>query len=56
MEVCILDAMRAGYVMRGEATMPRQGKSGPWRVSHRYEWDRRVLLEDPVDDDMLELS
>ncbi|WP_413625940.1 flavin-containing monooxygenase [Luteibacter sp. Lutesp34] len=56
MEVCILDAMRAGYVARGEATMPRQGKSGPWRVSHRYEWDRRVLLEEPVGDDALELS
>jgi cation diffusion facilitator CzcD-associated flavoprotein CzcO len=55
-EVCILDELRAGYVARGEASMPRQGRNGPWRVSNRYEWDRRILLEEPLDDAALELS
>jgi monooxygenase len=52
-EACILDALKAGYVMRGEAQLPRQGKDGPWRVTHRYEVDRRVLLDDPIDDGIL---
>lgn len=56
LDVCILDALRAGYVARGESSMPRQGKSGPWRVTHRYEWDRKVLLEAPISDAALELS
>jgi cation diffusion facilitator CzcD-associated flavoprotein CzcO len=56
LDVCILDELRAGYVARGEASMPRQGRSGPWRVSHRYEWDRRTLLEAPLDDPALVLS
>lgn len=56
LDVCILDALRAGYVARGEASMPRQGRSGPWHVTHRYEWDRKVLLEGPVEDAALELS
>ncbi|NID15299.1 NAD(P)-binding protein [Luteibacter yeojuensis] len=56
LDVCILDQLRAGYVARGESTMPRQGRNGPWRVSHRYEWDRRTLLEEPLDDPALVLS
>ncbi|SEM22022.1 Predicted flavoprotein CzcO associated with the cation diffusion facilitator CzcD [Luteibacter sp. UNCMF331Sha3.1] len=56
LDVCILDALRAGYVERGEAAMPRQGKTGPWRVSHSYERDRRVLLREPIEDSALQLS
>lgn len=52
----ILDALKAGYVSRGGHTMPRQGRSGPWRVTHRYGHDRRVLLADPVDDAFLRFS
>jgi cation diffusion facilitator CzcD-associated flavoprotein CzcO len=53
LDTCIMDALRAGYVMRGEAQLPRQGTDAPWRVTHRYEVDRRVLLDDPIDDDAL---
>jgi cation diffusion facilitator CzcD-associated flavoprotein CzcO len=56
LDVCILDALTSGYVMRGEAALPRQGKDAPWRVTHRYEVDRRVLLDDPVDDAWLRMS
>ncbi|UPG93274.1 flavin-containing monooxygenase [Luteibacter aegosomatissinici] len=50
---CIMDSLHAGYVMRGEAQLPRQGREGPWHVTHRYETDRRVLLDDPIDDGIL---
>lgn len=56
LDVCILDALTSGYVTRGEAALPRQGREAPWRVTHRYEVDRRVLLDDPVDDGWLEMS
>ncbi len=56
LDVCILDALTSGYVMRGEAALPRQGREAPWRVTHRYEVDRRVLLDEPVDDDCLRMS
>ena len=52
-DACIMDSLHAGYVMRGEAQLPRQGRSGPWHVTHRYEADRRVLLDDPIDDGIL---
>ena len=56
LDVCILDALTSGYVMRGEGALPRQGRDAPWRVTHRYEVDRRVLLDEPVDDAWLEMS
>jgi cation diffusion facilitator CzcD-associated flavoprotein CzcO len=56
LDVCILDALTSGYVMRGEAALPRQGRDAPWRVTHRYEVDRRVLLDEPVDDAWLRMS
>jgi cation diffusion facilitator CzcD-associated flavoprotein CzcO len=53
---CIMDALTSGYVTRGEAQLPRQGREGPWRVTHRYEVDRRLLLDEPVDDAALEFT
>ncbi|MGA7436651.1 MAG: NAD(P)/FAD-dependent oxidoreductase [Luteibacter sp.] len=54
-EACIMDALRAGYVMRGESQLPRQGKNRPWQVTHRYEIDRQILLDEPIDDPALEV-
>jgi cation diffusion facilitator CzcD-associated flavoprotein CzcO len=51
---CIMDALHAGYVLRGEAQLPRQGREGPWRVTHQYETDRRVLVTEPIDDPALD--
>jgi cation diffusion facilitator CzcD-associated flavoprotein CzcO len=49
----ILDALKAGYVRRGGALMPRQGRDVPWRVLHHYEKDR-VMFRRSVDDPALE--
>jgi monooxygenase len=56
LDVCILDSLTSGYVQRGESELPRQGMQSPWRVTHRYEVDRRVLLVDPIDDAWLHMS
>ncbi len=52
-EASILDGLSAGYVARARKRLPRQGRSGPWRVPHDYPSDRRMLLDDPVTDDAL---
>jgi monooxygenase len=49
----ILDALRAGYVQRGGAVMPRQGRDAPWRVLHHYEKDL-VMFRRSIDDPALE--
>ncbi len=52
----ILGSLSSGYVQRGAAVLPRQGRDLPWRVLHNYERDRPMLLEQPVDDGNLEFE
>jgi hypothetical protein len=49
----VLASLQAGYVQRGGAVLPRQGRQLPWRVLHHYERDR-AMLRQPVDDAALE--
>ena len=46
------DSMRSGYIQRGDAVMPRQGKRAPWQIRNDYFRDapllRRGAIEDPV--------
>ncbi len=46
------DSMRSGYIQRGDAVMPRQGKRMPWQIRNDYFRDapalRRGAIEDPV--------
>lgn len=51
----IVASLQAGYVKRGEAVMPRQGRSGNWQVVHHLEKDRKMFGK-PVDDTALEWS
>ncbi|MBL8361656.1 MAG: NAD(P)/FAD-dependent oxidoreductase [Rubrivivax sp.] len=43
----------SGYFQRAMHLLPRQGAEGPWKLFDRYADDRRRLLEEPVDDDVL---
>lgn len=52
----ILDSLQSGYVQRDKDCLPRQGRSGPWHVAMHYGKDKKVLLEDPVDDGHLEFE
>ncbi|MDP3857363.1 MAG: NAD(P)/FAD-dependent oxidoreductase [Stagnimonas sp.] len=52
----ILSSLGSGYVQRGQALLPRQGRDLPWRVLHHYGKDRRMLLSQPVDDGALEFQ
>ena len=46
----IFGALQSGYVMRGRAQLPRQGRDLPWRVLHNYERDRPMLVDEPIED------
>lgn len=52
-EACVFGALNAGYVQRAAAEMPRQGESGPWRVSQDYVRDIPLLRYAPIEDDCL---
>ncbi|WP_029654341.1 flavin-containing monooxygenase [Marinobacter daepoensis] len=49
----MLDGFAPGYIMRARDRMPRQGLGGPWKVTMHYGKDKKMLIEDPVDDGIL---
>ena len=49
----IFGGLTSGYVQRAQDRLPRQGREQPWRVTHHYPTDQRVLRDTPVDDDVL---
>jgi cation diffusion facilitator CzcD-associated flavoprotein CzcO len=49
-DVSILGAsMRSGYIARGDAVMPRQGKRGPWMIKNDYFRDLPMLKHARID-------
>ena len=47
----VMDEMTANYIKRAKDTLPRQGRSHPWRVLNKYEIDKNVLLKNKINDD-----
>ena len=54
--VGMLDEFAPGYIMRARDRMPRQGRAGPWKVTMHYGKDKKMLLEDPIDDGWLQFE
>lgn len=52
----ILDSLQSGYVQRAKDTLPRQGATNPWKVLMHYGKDSKMLLEEPIADDLLEFG
>jgi monooxygenase len=52
----VLDTLNSGYVQRARDKMPRQGKSGPWKVKNDYLRDIPILRSGPIDDGVLQFS
>jgi cation diffusion facilitator CzcD-associated flavoprotein CzcO len=50
------DSMRSGYIQRGNAVMPRQGKRAPWRMANDYFKDAPLLRRGAIDDSALLFS
>ena len=52
-EESVMGNLTSGYLVRANDRMPRQGRAGPWRVTHHYPSDRVTLLKAPLDDGVL---
>ena len=56
-EVSVMgDSMRSGYIQRGDAVMPRQGKRMPWQIRNDYFRDAPVLRRGAIEDPVLRFS
>ncbi|WP_062794394.1 flavin-containing monooxygenase, partial [Cupriavidus metallidurans] len=53
LEETVMDSLQSGYVQRGRSTLPRQGRTPPWRVLHNFVADREMLTRYPIDDPAL---
>ena len=49
----MMDGFAPGYIARAKDRMPRQGRSGPWKVTMHYGKDKKMLTQDAVDDGSL---
>ena len=49
----MMAALQAGYVQRAADELPRQGNNAPWKVTMDYPSDKKMLLQQPVDDGLL---
>jgi monooxygenase len=56
MEESIFGSLRSGYVQRGKTKIMRQGSKAPWTVTHNYELDRPMLLDQPIADGVLQFT
>jgi monooxygenase len=43
-------------VQRAKDTLPRQGSKHPWKVLMHYGKDSKMLLQDPVEDNLLQFD
>lgn len=55
-DTSIMDSLESGYIRRSGHHLQRQGKELPWRVLHDYNHDKKMLLQDPIDDGVLQFQ
>jgi monooxygenase len=49
----VMGNLTSGYLVRANDRMPRQGRAGPWHVTHHYPSDKTTLLTAPLEDGVL---
>ncbi len=49
----VMGNLTSGYLVRARDRMPRQGRAGPWHVTHHYPSDKATLLRGPLEDGVL---
>lgn len=55
-EESVMGTLKSGYVFRAVDKMPRQGKHGPWKLTHDYYRDLSILHKGAIEDRYLEFS
>ncbi|MEM6584318.1 MAG: NAD(P)/FAD-dependent oxidoreductase [Pseudomonadota bacterium] len=49
----IFDGFSSGYLARGKDINPKNAAAYPWRLNQEYVADRKLMVNDPVDDGLL---
>ena len=52
----VMGSLSSGYIARAADVMPKQGKSGPWRVTNNYLADRKSLKNASFEDGVLKFG
>ena len=52
----VMGNLTSGYLVRARDRMPRQGRAGPWKVTHHYPSDKATLLRAPLEDGVLSFA
>lgn len=56
MEKLPMITLNSGYVQRSIDDLPKQGRHDPWILHQDYLMDRKILLHDPLQDEVLKFS
>jgi len=51
-----IEGFSSGYIQRVMDKLPKQGDRSPWLNTQNYRQDRKLMLEDPVDDGVLSFT
>jgi hypothetical protein len=51
-----VEMFSSGYVQRMIHLLPKQGDRDPWRQPQRYDEDRALLLDAPIEDGVLQFT
>ena len=51
-----VEKFSSGYVQRVVHLLPKQGDRDPWRQPQRYDDDRALLLDAPIEDGVLQFT
>lgn len=52
----VMGSLNSGYIQRAAHSLPRQGRKLPWRVLNHYKHDKKMLLEEPIEDGILQFD
>ena len=44
----------SGYIQRSISELPRNSTAMPWKLNQDYLFDKKILLNDPVDDGVIQ--
>jgi monooxygenase len=48
--------LSSGYLQRAQGALPQAGDKDPWRLKNNWYFDRRMIKNQPIDDESLEFS
>ena len=48
--------LSSGYLQRAQGALPQAGDKDPWRLKNNWYFDRRMIKNQPIEDESLEFA